>query len=150
MNRKQRRMEMKQMSRSERERLEIAIDTKPLDRMNPMERAAYDAKQSILEAVERHGITVEELDRNYDRGWHDGFLKGMETMQKSATCAAILVLKDGFRFGGERLERFLTAYIDKLAFAMSDEELAEEAVRKTGIEIDFGNLYSSERLVFKG
>ena len=91
-----------------------------------------------LEAVrriERNGITMEEMEEEYERGRKDGFLEAAEPILKSCYAGICLALHETFGFGSERCYKAIEAVDRKIVFSLGHEELVEEVLDKIGLEI---------------
>lgn len=119
------RKERRALARAERDRstaliAELAVKRKTIDIMT-------------------HGITQEDLNNEYRRGWDDGYkAKGYELI-KAVYAGVCIALHDEFGFGEMRLVRALSAMHKAVALSISEFDMADEVLRKCGITIDLGD-----------
>ena len=102
-----------------------------------LDRIKYelDAKQAAKARLERNGITAEDLKRNYDLGWQDGFQEGQEATTKVVLAALCMALHEQFGFGTTRCHRVLTDTINRVIYNMDSKEAVDEVYEKIGLRI---------------
>ena len=112
------------------------------------QNAAAKARESIVNALGKNGISVDDLQREYDRGREDGFRQATLNAVHCSYAGMCIALHDVYGFGTKRCYRVLKACHEKVAYVLGYPELADEVLEKTGISIDFGD--PLERVQMKG
>lgn len=94
----------------------------------------YDEK---VKALYKNGITADDLEEEFARGYKAGFREAGSPVIKMAYAAACLILKEQCGFGQKRIERFLKALDDKILYTLTTDEIIDEVFEKTGLKINF-------------
>lgn len=68
-----------------------------------------ESKEQIEKRLIKNGITPEDLQANYDKGWADGFSKAGEPVIQACYAAVCLALNDLHGFGQKRCADVLNA-----------------------------------------
>ena len=92
-----------------------------------------DARTAAKQRLEKNGITVEDLEENFNKGYKAGVGDTVEIMSKSAYAAAVLALKREFGFGTKRMLKFITAMDNLMVTCIDREDMIAEACQETGI-----------------
>lgn len=121
MNRKQRREQKKGQERAERKKPE-------------WKKLTVEERK---EALVKNGITINDLKRNYDDGYSQGYKTASEQIVRGCYAAVCLTLNEKFGFGKARCYRALKDIDNKLLFSIDSIEMIDEVWKKTGLEIDF-------------
>ena len=107
-------------------------------RKNAALMASYSTTKKAV-SIWEHGISPEELQAEYKRGWGDGYkAKGYELI-RAVYAGVCIALHDEFGFGETRLVRALGAMHKAVALSISEYDMADEVLRKCGITIDLGD-----------
>lgn len=96
-------------------------------------------RETIIGALGSGGITVDDLQREYDRGREDGFRQAGLNAIHCCYAGMVLALHDTYGFGKKRCYRVLKACDQKVAYVLGYPELADEVMEKVGISIDFAD-----------
>lgn len=97
----------------------------------------------------RHGITVKDYndakEKAYQKGWEDCAKNYFSTAFDKLTLCCSLVLHDDFKFGAQRINKFLLGlirlYVDT---KKTIPELSSELTQKTGLQLDFAREKNEE------
>jgi len=100
-------------------------------------RNRAQTRDLIMGALEKNGITVDDLEKEFERGRTEGFRQaGMEIVQ-SCYAGICIALHDEFGFGERRCYRALKACDEKIIWVLHHSELAAELLEKTGLTLDW-------------
>lgn len=102
-------------------------------------------RQKHVMRIEQNGITIDDLEKEYKKGFDDGFNKAAEPMYRYMMAAICLALHELHGWGEKRILRVLKCVDDKVLYALSTDEIVEEVLDKTGIEILFGEPFDRVR-----
>ena len=105
------------------------------DRQVEFHRKA-DMRRTVIGALERNGITLHDLEDEFERGREAGFQAAAMPIIKCCYAGIILALHDVFGFGQERCYRAIKAVDEKTLFSLHHSELADEVMEKTGIKLE--------------
>lgn len=107
-------------------------------------------RAATLRTLAQHGITpdylMREVDKAYKKGRADGARTEAEYYLTTCYAAAVLAAHEVFGFGRERCLRLLRALDQQVTYSLTSQELAEEAVEKLGIRINFKGALDEERI----
>lgn len=129
MNRKDRRAQEREERRENRE----------AQRRAEMIIAREKARHAALYKIEKNGITVDDLEKEYQKGYSKGFGDGSEPMYRTMMAAVALALHEKHGFGCKRVIEMLKAIDNKVIFSLTSMELVQEVFDKLGLEIKFGD-----------
>lgn len=118
--------------------------------MNRMQRRARDAaaRQSLIREYRRdgqiagmiqNGISSEDLQRKYTEGFDRGYKEAAMPMFKTCIAAACLALKEVYGMDQNEIYRGASEVGNKILFCLSNQEMVEEVLDKTGIVIDIND-----------
>lgn len=99
-------------------------------------RMQQDARQKIMQQLERNGITAEDLKVNYDLGYDAGWKRGQEATTEMFFAAICLALYKCFGFGAERCHRVLTEVYQNVVYTIDSADAVKEVFDKIGLKID--------------
>lgn len=122
------------MGRAER-RLQERLSRKA--EQQEKERIAKTARAKTMARLERNGITTDDLKKNYDIGFEEGYQLAMHNTITIAFAAVCLVLHELYGFGQHRLFRVLNEMYNKITLTIDSKEAVDEVFEKTGLTIDF-------------
>lgn len=94
-------------------------------------------KEQKIKALLKNGITPEDLEREYQKGFEAGFKAGAPMTFKSIYAAVCMALHDLHGFGHDRCAKVLMAVDEHVANSLTSQELIEEAWRKIGLYLNF-------------
>lgn len=123
MNREQRRAQ----KRKERQQRNPAPAYRPL------------TKQEKIDALIKNGITVKDLEKNYNDGYKAGFADAAPSTFKTIYAAICLVLNEKYGFGRKRCHDVLNAVDKCVTESLTSMELIEEVWERIGLYIDFND-----------
>lgn len=83
----------------------------------------------------RNGITVEDLKKEYEQGFDEGFQAGTRANISTVFAATCQALHDEFGFGGLRCWRTLVKSYDHILNTLLESEIIQEVYDTMGIEI---------------
>lgn len=131
--------QMKHREKSGREmrRLAEKQERKAYFNVTEYKRAELEAKQVVMERLQRNGITVDDLKANYDKGWDAGFRVAAEPTIKACYAAICLAASELYGFGQKRCCDLLNAVDQKIIYSLSSQDVIDEVLHKLGLEIDF-------------
>lgn len=88
-------------------------------------------------ALYKNGITVKDLEKNYDIGWHEGWHAAVQHTFKTCYAAFILAMRRQHRFGRFRCKRILKQADENVLNALTTEELIDQVWEEIGLQLDF-------------
>lgn len=100
-------------------------------------RRKVAATEAVRDRLMQNGITPEDLRREYDKGYKDGFLSAGEPVTKGCYAAVALALTECFGFGQKEIAMALQHIDEQLIYTMDGQDVADEVLQKAGIEILF-------------
>lgn len=127
MNRSQRRLAAK------KSKLQKAIDNMPPG------QAARVARMC------QQGISPDDLKRNFDTGFNNGFKAAAAPVIRSHYAATVLAAHELFGFGAERCARLLNRINDLMVETLTSEEMTQRAFDEVGVEIDWSDPFEKAR-----
>lgn len=95
-----------------------------------------EAERTITERIDK------ELRDEHLKGW----LEAQENLQTKVYAAVAITLKCQLGFGTTRIERFLKAMDERVWQYLDNDAAVEEAKKLTGIEVDFSEVFSDDRI----
>lgn len=94
-------------------------------------------KQKKMDELQRNGITLADLQANYDKGFHDGFKKAAEPIVRGCYAGVCLALNDLYGFGHKRCLDVLNAMDQHITMTLSSVEAIDEVWNRMGLKLDF-------------
>ena len=128
MNRQQRR---EQMREERREALKI-----PLHKRQKM-MADAEARARLLTQLVQNGITPEDLKKNYDIGYSDGYRSAGEEIIKSCYAAVCATLEELHGFKRKRCLEILNAVDKRILYTLNSQEAIDEVYDRIGLKLNF-------------
>ena len=106
-------------------------------------KAFADYTQSqLLAGLAKNGITPQDMEKEYHRGYQDGLhAASLPMMIKTCYAAICLALHDEFGFGEDEYFRALTHVDERLLWTLENQELVDEVLEKTGLTIQFDEVF---------
>lgn len=98
--------------------------------------ADYTAQERALGLIQ-NGITQKDVDDAFHEGFNKGFKAAAMPIIKSCIAATGAMLHDEFGFGEQRCYKALRALNEKMVLAIERQDLVDETLKKTGIEVAF-------------
>lgn len=102
------------------------------------------AEKAVKEKLERNGITVEDLDREYARGRNESVSDVTEFATKMIYCGFALALKREFKFGHDRVLRALRVADQIILEELMTEDIINRVSHELGINVRFAGEKGAE------
>lgn len=134
MNRKQRREQAKEQRQKDRKRR----------RETPAELNL--TKQQMVAGLIRNGITLDDLRKEYDRGFAAGVEQSALMTFKAVYAAVCLALHELYGFGTKRCLDVLNKTDEKVIYSLTSEELIDEVWKKLDLQLDFKEGIAGDRI----
>ena len=99
-------------------------------------------KQQRMDALVKNGITIKDLEDNYNKGYEAGFAVASGPVIKTCYAAVCLALNELHGFGMKRCKDVLNMVDEKILFSLTSMETIEEVWQKIGLQIDFNEVVS--------
>lgn len=99
-------------------------------------------KQQRMDALVKNGITIKDLEENYNKGYEAGFAVASGPVIKTCYAAVCLALNELHGFGMKRCKDVLNLVDEKILFSFTSMETIEEVWQKIGLQIDFNEVVS--------
>ena len=93
-------------------------------------------RQKRIEGLIQNGITIKDLNNEFERGREYGFKEATLHIIKCSYAGIILALQEEFGFDEEQCFRAIQAVDNKTIWALNYSELADEVLEKTGLELN--------------
>jgi hypothetical protein len=94
-------------------------------------------KEQQIARLHKNGITVQDLEKNYNIGYEEGIRMGIQRTFRSCYAAFILAMRKQHRFGRRRCKRILKLADWEVVNALTTDELIDEVFNQIGLHIDF-------------
>lgn len=95
----------------------------------------HEMKQAAIARIQKNGITLKDLETNYQKGYHDALAWASEYYQPFFYSAIAIYLKRDLKFGEMRIERMMDAVKQLLIEELCTGDILERAKRETGMDI---------------
>ena len=96
-----------------------------------------EIRQKKVQELQRNGITVKDLEENYDKGFREGFKKAAEPIVRGCYAGVCLALNDLYGFGHKRCADVLNALDNHITMSLTSSELIDEVWERMGLKIEF-------------
>lgn len=116
------------------------------DRKALMEMKLTSADK-LKAAFYRNGITLDDMKKEYDRGFKNGRRISEDFTFHAVYAAFLITMIDHHGMEQDEAIDLLREIDNQVILCIEDQELMDEAYRKTGVEIDWSN--SLERIETK-
>jgi len=103
--------------------------------------------QEKLAAMVKNGITPKDLDKAYEDGRKAALMDCGAPILRGAYAAMCIAANELHGFGTKRCFDLLMKVDDIITNALTSRELIDDALVKTGIELDFEDVYGHVRRV---
>lgn len=125
------------------------MSNKPRKKIKRPQRMT-NTPEVIAARIERHGITMHDLELAEKRQYQDGFRDGKEFVLKDCYAAAALAYKDMVpEADSDAVTEFLRKLDDYITYSLTTEELMDKALEEAGVEICFREALAEDRVVKK-
>lgn len=119
------------MNRAQRRKQEKLNRSKKIPAYKKMTK-----EQRIAELV-KNGITADDLDREWEAGYKEGFNQASPSIVKTIYAAIALAAKEELKFGIKRTKKLLEAIDNHVCDTLTSAEIIEEVWEKIGLKLDF-------------
>ena len=99
-------------------------------------------KEQRMDALVKNGITIKDLEENYNKGYEAGFAVASGPVIKTCYAAVCLALNELHGFGMKRCKDVLNLVDEKILFSITSMEAIEDVWQKIGLQIDFNEVVS--------
>ena len=99
-------------------------------------------KEQRMDALVKNGITIKDLEENYNKGYEAGFAVASGPVIKTCYAAVCLALNELHGFGMKRCKDVLNLVDEKILFSLTSMETIEEVWQKIDLQIDFNEVVS--------
>lgn len=96
-----------------------------------------ESPQELAKKLVKNGITADDLKRNYDTGFADGFKAAGEPIVKGCFAAVCLALNELHGFGKKRCYDVLSAVDRHMLYSLTTDEAIQEVWDKIGLQLLF-------------
>lgn len=94
-------------------------------------------KEQKISALLKNGITMEDLEAEFHKGYKAGFNDAAPATFKTIFAATCLALHDLYGFGPERCAKVLQAVDGHVLTTLDSEEIIDDVWKRVGLRIDF-------------
>lgn len=96
-----------------------------------------ESREQIEKRLIKNGITPQDLEAEYNKGWEAGFAKAAEPVIRSCYAAVCLALNDLHGFGQKRCADVLNAIDKHMLYSLTSKEAIEEVYKRMKLKIEF-------------
>ena len=127
------------MGRKERRRKERLMQRENTEAQRRAEMiiAREKVKNAKVAKIEQNGITIADLEMEYEKGYSAGFNTAAEPMYRTMMAAICLALQEKHGFGKKRIKEVLAAVDEKVLYSLSSTELVDEVFDRIGLQLLF-------------
>lgn len=97
-------------------------------------------KEQRMDALVKNGITIKDLEDNFNKGYEAGFAVASGPVIKTCYAAVCLALNEIHGFGMKRCRDVLNLVDAKILYSLTSMEIVEEVLEKIGLQLDFGEV----------
>jgi len=115
--------------------------------MRRAKNRSKDKERKAQAGYRKNGITPEDLQKEYDRGFERGFNEAGMELLPDFYCGAALAAQELLGIGNEQCFEMLKLMEQKIEYALCHHALVEETLRKIGIEVCRDNPIDQVRAV---
>lgn len=109
-----------------------------------------NSPEMIAKRIEKHGITMRDLELAEKAQYQMGFQDGKEFVLKDCYAAAALAYKDMVEGAdSDAVSDFLRKLDDYVTYSLTTDELIDRALEEAGVEIHFREALAEDRVVTK-
>lgn len=98
-------------------------------------RNSVEARKKVLDMIAQNAELQKHIQSVFDEGRKSGFKESGWEIIKCCMAGACMMLHEEFGFGDDDIIRGLKTLYDKTAYALNYSEIAEDVLKKTGIEL---------------
>ena len=123
------------------------MSNKPKKKIKRPQRTT-NSPEMIARRIERHGITLRDLELAEKAQYQQGFADGKEFVLRDCYAAAALAYKDMIPDAdSDAVTEFLRKLDDYVTYSLTTEELIGKALEEAGVELHFREAMSEDRVV---
>jgi len=123
------------------------MSNKPKKKIKRPQRTT-NSPEMIARRIERHGITLHDLEVAEKKQYEIGFLQGKEFVLKDCYAAAALAYKDMVEGAtSDDVTEFLRKLDDYVTYSLTTEELMDKALEEAGVVLQFKEAMSEDRVI---
>lgn len=100
-----------------------------------------EIRKKKMAELQRNGITLKDLEENYDNGFREGFKKAAEPIVRGCYAGVCLALNDLYGFGHKRCADVLNALDNHITMSLTTSELIDEVWERMGLKIEFKEVF---------
>ena len=104
-------------------------------------------RQKKMDELQRNGITVKDLQDNYDKGFHEGYKKAAEPIVMGCYAGVCLALNELYGFGHKRCADVLNAIDNHITMSLTSTEIIDEVWQRMGLKLEFRDAFERIREV---
>lgn len=97
------------------------------------------SEERKLEKLFQNGITAKDLEEEFHNGFNQGYALARDNSMKMCYAAVCLALKER-GFDQDQILNLLLLMDSKVLFALDNEELIDQVLDETGLELHFSNV----------
>lgn len=128
---------MNRKERREQERI-LARENRQAEKYAQMVIEREKVRMKHIARIEQNGITIADLEKEFDKGYSAGFNAAAEPTYKTMMAAICLALKDLYGWGKKRIKDVLDAVDNKVIYSLTSSELVDEVFDTIGLQLLFG------------
>ena len=125
-----------ELNRAQRRQLERVKKREAAD-LPEYKKREMRARAAVLERLSKNGITPEDLKKEYDKGFDEGFRRAAEPIICSVYAAICLALHELHGFGPKRCKDVLRQLDSKILYTLDGSELVQQVMDDVGLAINF-------------
>ena len=95
------------------------------------------ARKKVIDRLSQNGITPQDLEAEYNKGYQAGFLAAGEPVMQSCFAAICLALNDLHKFGQGRCAAVLNAVDQYMTEYLTSTEAIEAVYERMGLRLEF-------------
>lgn len=98
-------------------------------------------KQERLERICQNGITPNDLKKEFDDGYHAGYLTASDDIIKACYAGLCIALNELYGFGEKRMKDVLRKVDNLMITRITGEDMIQEVMDRFGFKIDFEDAF---------
>lgn len=96
-----------------------------------------EGREAVIRRLTQNGITPQDLQKEYERGYDDGRTQTSEFAMKMIYCGFALALRREFGFGAQRILRMLHSADQIILEELTTQDIIDRVSRELGITVRF-------------
>lgn len=102
--------------------------------------AGYSHQERLM-MLYKNGLTEKDVQQAFEEGRELGFEQAGWNVLKTCYAGLCIALHETFGFGEEECFRAVSATDEKVKWALNHQELVDEVLKKTGLEIEYDDTF---------